>query len=842
MSKKAVKPIVLTLVFLSALVIFSMTTNKVNIDLTTTMEEASLPVMHFVYQDTVLNELHGYSQEMDMLSMRDSVLPIGEDRVLHLEMMTYGETIDNLAFQIRSLDGKRLLMEEDNASFSASQDKLVCDITLPSLFEEEQEYNMVITALVEGEPVYYYTRIMKASNCYVDETLDFALTFHDYTFRDDASTFIPTYMDPATGDATTLSYVDLTCTLRQITWAKFDGVKLTEPVAAFKEISNSYNVITLNYVMTNVNDNNEVEFYNVEEYYRLRQTTTRIYVLNFERRMNQIFRGENDFLQGNSAIQLGIRDGDVEYLGNDAGDCIAFVQEGELWCYNRTNNSISQVFSFRGVEGIDSRENWNQHDIKIIRVDEAGSIDFLVYGYMNRGVHEGEVGIGVYHYDGIAHTVEEEIFISSNKSFAKLKAELGELMYVNEQKHLYLMMNGDIYQVDLNTYTTELIIQIENGEGYAISESNRYVAWVDADKLNSSTSIHLLDLKTGIQHEIVSGTNTYLKPLACIGEDFIYGVANQVDVKQDVLGDIVFPMSAIEILDTSDEKLQVIKTYKPYIGYVGDVSVDTQNIYVTLVEESEGRFQECGNDTIMNRETDVANYVTLTKIVTDIKQSQMAITMKNVDSTNSIKIITPKHVLLDEERNMALGMDEERDSYYVYLKGEVILATTNVSEAILCANANYGVVVDQNLRYIYKRARSTSQTSIKNLMPSEADEGASSLVKSVSALLKYEGLGLSVHELIEIGQTPYDVLQNTLKDSLVLELNDCRVDELLYYIDQGRPVLAKTGEDEGVLLVGYTTNRITYYDPVSGKNKSVDYDEMEELLYNGGNYFIVYLK
>ena len=78
---------------------------------------------------------------------------------------------------------------------------------------------------------------MNITDCYIDETLGFALQFHDYTFRDDAADFIPTYMDPATGDATNLAYVDLSCTLGQITWADFGGVKLTDPVVSFKEIN-----------------------------------------------------------------------------------------------------------------------------------------------------------------------------------------------------------------------------------------------------------------------------------------------------------------------------------------------------------------------------------------------------------------------------------------------------------------------------------------------------------------------------------------------------------------------------------------------------------------------------
>ena len=842
MSKKVIKPIVLAVIFLGALLTFGMTTNKVNIDLTANMEEASLPVVYFVHNDMVINELHGYTQEMDLLSMRDNVLPIGEERMLRLEVRTYGENIENLSYQIRSLDGTRLLMEEDEAQLTESQDKLEYSVELPSLFEEGEEYNLVLTAAIDGKPVYYYTRLMKAANWYVDECLDFALTFHDYTFRDDAATFIPNYMDPATGDPTKLSYVDLSCTLRQITWAQFGGVKLTEPVASIKEINGSYNVIVLNYVMTNVNEANEVEYYNVEEYYRLRQTPTRMYVLNFERRMNQIFRNENNFFQGTSGIQLGIRNQEVEYKANESGTHISFVQEGELWCYNRTENSMAQVYSFRGPEGIDIRENWDQHDIKIVRVDEAGSIDFLVYGYMNRGIHEGEVGIGVYRYDGIAHTVEEEIFISSDKSYEKLKAELGELMYVNEQKQLYLMVNEDIYKIDLTNFVIDLMIEIQNGEGYAISQNDRYIAWVDADKLHNSPVIHFLDLKTGIEHEITSGSETYLKPIAFIGEDFVYGIANASDVKMDTVGNWLFPMAAIEILNTSEEKLNVIKNYTPNSALIGNVTVDEQNIYVEFVQEENGRYVATGSDTIMNRETDVSNSVYIKTTVTDIKQTQVAINMKTISSTSNVKWISSKHVLLEDAKRMALDMQKDEVSYYVYLKGDVLLATSNVSEAILCANKNYGVVVDKNLRYIYKRARNTSQSALKNLVFNEADEEATSLVKSVSAILEREEAGLCVNELVKAGQTPHYILSTTLKEALVLELTECGVDELLYYIDQGNPVLAKTGENDAILLTGYSSSRIYYYEPNTGKNKNAEYEEIEEMFYNGGNYFIVYLK
>lgn len=805
------------------------------------MEEAQLPVVQFVYNGVTLNELHGYTQEMDMFSMRDGVIPMGDSRTLDLEVMTYGENIDALSYKIRNIDSERLLVEE-TAELISAQNKLKCQMQLPSLFEDNVEYNMEICITKGEEKIYYYTRIVRASNRYVDEALAFALEFHGYTFHDeDAEEFFKTYLEPATGDATNLAYVDLSSTLGQITWGEFTGTKLTEPIAAFQEITSSYNVITLNYVMTNVNENNETEYYNIEEYYRLRQTGTRMYVLNFERTMNRIFSSENDFLLGNAAIQLGIRDGDVEYLANDSGDVIAFVQEGELWSYDKGNHVITKVFSFRGEEGIYTRENWNRHDIKVLRVDEAGSLSFMVYGYMNRGIHEGQVGLGVYYYDAIAQTIEEEVFLLTDKSYEVLKSEMGELFYLNEQKQFFFLFNHTVYKIDLTTFEISTFVESDMDDGYAVSESGRYLAWISSEHLNSSETIKLEDLKMGITYEISSGTDTYVKPITFIGEDFVYGVANSSDVVSDMAGTTVFQMSAIEILNTSEEKQEIIKTYYPYTGKIGTVTVDENNVYLELIAEQNGMFTVCGNDTIMNREPDAANGISITTNKSQVKQTQVAISMKEDNTKKDMVVVLPKHIVLEEDKTVAFEVETE-GYYYVYAKGKIILGTKEPAKAIHCANENNGVVVDSGMSYIFKRARSTTQTALGNLTVNESDEHASSLLKCVSIMLKREGTGIGVSDLVEAGQTPIEIITNAWKDYKVLELKGSVMDELLYFIDGETPVLAKTGENQAILLVGYSANYVYYYEPVSGQTKTIGYEEIDAWFRQAGNYFIAYVK
>ena len=559
MSKKVIKPIVLIVVFIAALITFCITTNKGNKDMTTKQADATLPVMSFNLDKIKINTLHGYTTEMDPTKMRDCVIPISDDRKLSLSISTYGMAVDRISYKIRSMDGKRLVADDEISSFSNKDNTIQADISMPNVMDENTEYLLVFTITSGQDNVYYYSRIMQTDGKAAAKVVEFAKKFHDETFIKDDKSFFTTYMETTTGDRNTLAHVDLTSTVSQITWGSMAAAQYTNPVIALKEINDSYDVVTIDYVMSCVDGKGETEYYNVREYFRLRQTESRMYVLNYERTANQIFNSENSFISDSGSVMLGIRSSETEYRANEAGSVICFVQEGDLYSYDINNGMIIKVFSFRDAEGIDERENWNHHDIKIVSVDEAGSIDFVVYGYMNRGTHEGEVGTGVYHYDGLAHTIDEEAFIPSKTSYEVLKAEMGKMLYLNEKNEFYLMMDDSLYRINLGSMSVKKVVEGLSTGSYCASESNRYFAWVDSANQYSSNTIKVMDLKSGKTFEVKKGDDQYLRPLGFIGEDFIYGQANAADVVSDAAGNTTFPMNGLIILDTSDQS--ELKTY-----------------------------------------------------------------------------------------------------------------------------------------------------------------------------------------------------------------------------------------------------------------------------------------
>ena len=759
MNRKVIKPVVLSGLFLAALIVFSIITNQDNKDMTTAMKEATLPIVQFYEGNNSVAQLHGYVSEMNITKMRDGIVPVDHTRLLPLKINTYGQKIRGIAYEIRSLDDSRLVAKGDAQEIKEKNNEISANLKIQNILGKGEEYELIVILASGKNKIRYYTRLMQTQNDDTQACMDFALQFHEYTFRDDANKFIPKYMDAATGDTSTLNYVDLSCTLNQITWADLKPEQMGELEASFKEINDSYDVITLRYVVTTKGTGGETEYYNVEEYYRLRMTESRMYVLNFERTLNQIFRGENRFITDNNQIQLGIRDKNIEYAVSETGDVIAFVQQGELWCFDRVNNKIVQVFSFLGAEGINARDNWDQHDIKIARVDEAGSIDFVVYGYMNRGDHEGEVGTAVYHYDGLVHTIEEEIFIPSDVSYEILKAQMGQLMYVNEKGTFYLIMDQKLYSIDTDKRTPEVLVKDLKESCYKVSESNQYFAWVDSDKEYKSDVIHLMNLKNASVYDIKAKKGAYILPLGFIDEDFIYGAAKKDKVMVAAAGNTVFPMKNLTIMDTSENSHSILKMYKPSRGSIGSISVEDYTITIHLIKKSGGHYVAAGTDAIMNREGDTEEKVTVGSTVTDRKETQYQLMMKNGADASKIKMLTSKSVLLENPRDVSVKNKESQEYFYVYKKGDVLFATDEIADAIVCANNHMGVVVDSKQQYVWMRARKSAQTAFSSLKVNDADKSSSSVVQAVSAMLNYRGNGLSVKELIDNGGTPKSAIE-----------------------------------------------------------------------------------
>ncbi|MDD7378752.1 MAG: hypothetical protein PUG47_06465, partial [Lachnospiraceae bacterium] len=102
--------------------------------------------------------------------------------------------------------------------------------------------------------------------------------------------------------------------------------------------------------------------------------------------------------------------------------------------------------------------------------------------------------------------------------------------------------------------------------------------------------------------------------------------------------------------------------------------------------------------------------------------------------------------------------------------------------------------------------------------------------------------GVCVKNLVGKGMTPREIMEQELKECIILDISGCTVDEILFYVSNRSPVIAMTGTNSAVLVTGYTADRIYYYDPSSQTTKSKSITEADEWFDAAGNIYFTYLE
>lgn len=86
----------------------------------------------------------------------------------------------------------------------------------------------------------------------------------------------------------------------------------------------------------------------------------------------------------------------------------------------------------------------DQHAVRIISMDNSGNLAFAVYGYMNRGEHEGEVGVGIYYFDVERNLIQEKAFIPSKKSMQSQRMSLARWFIIIMRKSSYMFWQTEL--------------------------------------------------------------------------------------------------------------------------------------------------------------------------------------------------------------------------------------------------------------------------------------------------------------------------------------------------------------------------------------------------------------
>lgn len=840
MKKAAVKALVFVATFILSLVVIGLVMNQGHDNLTMEMAAASLPLVTMEMDGMAYNQLHGYNSPMDETFQRDTVTVLGESRNTNFVVDTYGRDVTGISIQVRSADGSRLIEDTELTEYDIVRDRIRGTIALKDLIEKDVDYSLtIVLELNDSSQIYYYTRVVWSDSVHAEEKLAYVLDFHQRLYDRDAARELTKYLETNAQLEDNRSYhnVNIHSSFRQITWGDLQVKEETAPCVQLTEIASQSASLLVNYIVSTPSEEGRT-YYIAREHFRIRYTPERMYLLDYQRTMTQI--PDPDRMYANDKILLGIADENVSMMESDDGNTVVFEAADQLFSYSVTSNKLTVIFSFYDEDNADWRTLYDHHDIKVLNVDEGGNVQFALYGYMNRGRHEGEVGIQLYTYNSSVNTLEELLYIPYDRGYAVLAAEMQRLLYLNKNQKIYLELGNQVYEISLTERTYAPLFEVTVDESMQVSDNHKIVVWSDSENIYNSEALNIRNLSIGTQHVISADPEDVIMPLGFMDEDIIYGVARREDVLFEDSGRIFFPMYSICICNSAG---QLLKKYSQEGVYVTECKVEGNQITLQRLKRLEnGEYQEITQDHIVNNtETSRGkNVVAATDI--DIYKRYVQIQTKSAIDSKTIMILTPKEIVFEGGRELHLLEDQGENRYYVYGPYGVNGIFNSPAGAVDLAYNIAGVVVDQTGTCVWLRGNRASRNQITSIRAVTLEEGESSLAACLDAIFAYEGQIRDSQYLLSQGQNVLEIIEDNLEDAQVLNLTGCRTDAILYYVNRNIPVLALLQDGEAVLITGFDEFNTIIMDPALGRIYRKGLNDSAEWFSENGNIFITYIK
>ena len=453
--------------------------------------------------------------------------------------------------------------------------------------------------------------------------------------------------------------------------------------------------------------------------------------------------------------------------------------------------------------------------MRIISLENDGSMAFAVYGYMNRGNHEGEVGVGIYYFDINKNAIEEKAFIPSTKSFAIAEDELGKMVYYNHgQEMLYVLAEGTLYQINLeNDEQTVLAEELEEGQ-YAVSDDGHLMAYQTNGSIYTATEIRVMNLTSGDEYTIQASGSEGIRPLGFVNGDFIYGKINADDSGKTASGEEITPMYELEIRN-SDNETAASYSFTDDNVYTTGILVQGNMVTLNRVRKNGDTYQSTDQEFITNNVERSDSTISLATYTTERMQTQTRLTFAEGIENTEPQVITPNELVLSEPLTITLSGSGEGVKYYVYGMGELEGIYDNAGNAIQAAASISGVVISSDQAYIWESGNRDLAYSIE-AEPFRTQDGETSLAACERYMEQY-----NAHQV---------------------DLTGCTLDQVLYVINKGCPMIAMTDSSHAILLTGYTRTDITYIDPETGEEETVSVNDMEDMVSGSGNAFIGYIQ
>lgn len=833
---------ILLIIFIASLIFFGRSIPSLTSAAPTAskLQSTVFPSAYILSHDQKVNPLKGYSTRLSSGLVRESISPVGSDKKLILMIDPNKTGIEKLDYTLLSIPDDKELVNGQISAFESTGTETEADLFIDYGMKTSTEYGLRICITTDtNKKIYYYTRIKYYdSDIFLDEKLGFVNKFHDAAIGTNTDLDMTKYLetDPDKADDTSLALVDMYSDPKLIRYNDLKPEVISEITPYIKELNIETAAVLLKYyIRLNGKSTDKNEVYQVKEFFRVRYVDHKIYLLYYRRAMESIYNPSFTSIDKNE-LKIGVTsNSNIDLKYDKTCNEFAFVRNGSLFSYDIEANNITRIFSFEQNNKDYYTNDIDQHDVKILKLNDNGDIDFIVYGYMSSGDYEGQVAIILYKYVKEDNQLNERVYIPLHTTYQRLRQDLGNFCYINEQNIFYFAYNNVAIAYNIPSKKYEVLSNYATEDNFAMINSTKSFIITNGNKDSYADTITILNLDTTEKYQIKADKRDRLRVLGIIDKYLIYGCFHEEDAFEASDGRLILPVYKMIIADSNGK---TVREYDPGSDrYISSIKVKYNVIHINRIKRKRSTFVSASEDSMIKNNDEKENTVSVYSRVTNemLTEKYITISEKN-EITNVPEELATKQIMVNEDTTLHINEDQASSEYYIYAYGEITGKVDNAGDGVMDADEEMGVLTDGKGAVIWERGGQFNSKDLTGLETVRTAESVSSALACTSMLLKYA----QVDNASDIsGTSIMDDLSKHLETPV--NLTGCNVSEMLYFISNGRPVIAMSDPDKYVLITAYTLSDITWFDPGTGRFVKMSQAAADTRFKGMGNVFISYI-
>jgi hypothetical protein len=783
----------------------------------TSVADAKIPRISAEMYGRRMNLLCGHTENEKDAAGRTDLTILPEDRQLTLDIDPDGTVVTGLRYEIRNVAGDHLIERTDVSQFGGDSSLMTAVLPIQNMISADVEYSMTILLTVEdGRQLYYYTRILAPSGQDAKEMVDFAADFSDKTFDPAAARDLTTYLEVSdSADNSSLGDITLANNFDMLTWHDTGMRKDSDTAFHLRELMGSMCVLELKYTAARDTDSRTV-YYDVTESYTLRRGTERVYVMDFNRKVREVFTGDSSAITSGQ-VTLGVSDGEeISAKKSPSGTDTAFSANGDLWVYDQKGNTLTRVYSTREDDRTVG-EDYENCLVKALTVTDTGDVNFFVSGYQSRGAHAGQTGTTLYHYSGSGNTLSELLYLPSTEAPELLMEDAGTLAYLTTEGKFCLLMNGTVYRMGTDSSEAEVLAEGLSRDTFAASSGKDRIAWQEGGDRFGCEAIHVLSLEDGTDNVISAGDGEKLRLAGFVGGDVVYGIGRTQDAAVSQGQITSLPLYSVVIVDPG---MQPEVTYQKENIYITGITISDSRVHLSRVSWDGSSYQPISEDTLINNQTDAAAEENLVGTSTDRTVGRVyTVQAAGIRSTAAARTPAKAQARADDETAVSGG--GSFSGFLAYSRGRFAGSFPELSSAVAAVYDSMGLVTDASGYVLWNRID----------RPADASSGdAASAAASALSWLK---------EFTDGNRVSAD-------GTRLLDGHGLSLAQVMYFLGRGLPVAVRFPDGSVGVLTGYDQfNNVTFVrnaDSGNTQTEKLGQGDASAFFAQNGNNFVCFLR